>query len=374
LIGRKPDRALLAASGHSKTGIPCCGKRKPMLIEALRWWTERMAELIPVRLFRRDAGGADALIIEAGHGQAAPATVLLRRNRLEIPLGRVEQAAPDRQALRAVLDRHAKHRTVLLRPPQGALLEKQLTLPRAAERDIGRVIRYEMNRMTPFDADDVFWTWTVMQQDRSRGHVHVRLSLVPRAGLMPLLTALSQLGLSPTALEAAVAGGPPRRIPMHQETDRPGWRRRATPWLAGVCGALAALAAVLPFVLQSLALAALENRIAAMQPRVAEVQELRRRIAGANGGQDAIADAHLRFGTPLEVLSALTQLLPDDTSLNDLALRQRRLTITGQSAAAPKLIAGLASDPMFHNPGFSAPVTRNEAGRDVFSISVDVGP
>jgi general secretion pathway protein L len=112
-----------------------------------------------------------------------------------------------------------------------------------------------------------------------------------------------------------------------------------------------------------------------LQPRVSEVQALRQRISAENAAGDAIAEARLKTGNALEVLAALTELLPDDTFLNDLTLRQRRLTVTGQSAAAPKLIATLAGDDLVRNPGFGAPVTRNEAAkRDVFSIQADVGP
>ena len=71
----------------------------------------------------------------------------------------------------------------------------------------------------------------------------------------------------------------------------------------------------------------------------------------------------------------MTELLPDDTFLSDLSLRQRRLTIGGQSAAAAKLIPGLAADPMFRNPGFTAPVTRSDQlKKDVFSLRAEVAP
>jgi general secretion pathway protein L len=346
-----------------------------MLIEALHWWAARMADLAPSGLARRQSVWANAVIVAAGEMAGSPATLLLRRNRQEMPLGHLVPATTTPEALRAMLNGHARDHAVLLRPPRGALLEKQLVLPIAAERGLGRVIGYEMNQVTPFEQDDVFWTWTVVQHDRARGRLHVRLSLVPKSGLAALLAALERAGLAPAALEAASAAGPPRVIPLQQETQRLAWRRRARGFLAAGCGALALVAVALPFLLQSLAMSAVTDRIDAVRPQVAEVQALRKRIAAASAGQDAIAAEGLRLGNALEVLAAVTQLLPDDTFLNDLALRERQLTITGQSAAAPKLIAGFASDPRFQNPGFTAPVTRNVAGgRDVFSVSAKVGP
>jgi general secretion pathway protein L len=345
-------------------------KVAPMLIEALSWWTERMTELVPARLMRRDAAWTNAIVIAAGTPPAGTATIFLRRDRQDV---RLDEFVPG--AARPVLDGPKGHSTVVLRVPRGALLEKQIELPMAAERELHRVVGYEMNRLTPFEPDDVFWTWAVTRHDRARGRLQIRLSLVPKAPLLPLLTALEDAGLSPAAVEATAATGPPRTIPLQQEIDRLAWQRRATAWLAGACGIIAVAVIVLPFMLQSIALGAVVDRIAAVQPQVREVQALRQRIAGETAGRDAIAGERRRLGNTLEVLAAITRLLPDDTFLNDLSLRQRRLTISGQSAAAPKLIAGLASDPLFQNPGFAAPVTRNAAaGRDVFSINASVGP
>ena len=81
------------------------------------------------------------------------------------------------------------------------------------------------------------------------------------------------------------------------------------------------------------------------------------------------------MGDPLRVLADLTDILPDDTSLIELSLRDRALSIAGQSAAAARLIPALAADPAIRNPAFAAPVTRNElSGIEDFSIRAEVAP
>ncbi|HYZ64615.1 MAG TPA: PilN domain-containing protein, partial [Acetobacteraceae bacterium] len=65
--------------------------------------------------------------------------------------------------------------------------------------------------------------------------------------------------------------------------------------------------------------------------------------------------------------------LPDDTYLYELSLRDRVLTVSGQSAAAARLIPLLAADPAVRNPAFAAPVTRNETtGAESFSIRAEI--
>ena len=163
---------------------------------------------------------------------------------------------------------------MLLRPPRGALLEKLLVLPIAAERELQRVISYEMNRVTPFEVGEVFWAGAVLRHDRPAGRLHVRLSLVLKADLEPLLAALVWAGLSPTFLEALPTTGPARLIPLQHETIRLARQRRVTAYLASGCTVLAVIAIILPFLLQSLSLGDTEDRIAAVQPQVTEVQAL----------------------------------------------------------------------------------------------------
>jgi general secretion pathway protein L len=78
---------------------------------------------------------------------------------------------------------------------------------------------------------------------------------------------------------------------------------------------------------------------------------------------------------PLEALALVTRLLPDDTYLTGFEVRQRKVTLSGHSGGAARLIRALAGDGRFRNPGFAAPVTRVEALKaDVFMIVTEIGP
>ena len=74
-------------------------------------------------------------------------------------------------------------------------------------------------------------------------------------------------------------------------------------------------------------------------------------------------------------MAATTRILPDDTYLTEMEVRQRKVTLSGRSAGAARLIGALAADAEFRNPGFSAPVTRLEALRaELFTINAEVRP
>jgi len=262
----------------------------------------------------------------------------------------------------------------VLRLPPELVLEQQATLPIAAERDPERVLQYEMDRITPFGADELFWAWAVERRDRAQGRLHLRLSLVPKARLVPVLDALRQAGVGPTMIETLVPGGAARRITLDRVQPGP-WRRRGLAIAGTICAVLAVAAVAVPFWVQSVRSAEVERQIAELRPKVDLAETLRRRILSSAAGTDVFAEQRGRVGDVLQMLATLTDLLPDDTFLNELTFRARVVTISGQSAGAARLIAALAAEPSIRNPAFAAPVTRNEGTRgEGFSIRAEVVP
>jgi general secretion pathway protein L len=180
--------------------------------------------------------------------------------------------------------------------------------------------------------------------------------------------------LRPAVIEAVRPIGPPCRIALaHEATRAQRLRRAGLVAAAGACAALALTAILVPLVRQSIALADTDTQIAALQPRVTEAETLRNRIAARTSGADVIAAESARLGSALQAIAALTDILPDDTYLTTLSMRQRQLTLNGSSAAAAKLIGALSADPLMRNPTFAAPVTRSENGKsDLFSIRAEL--
>ncbi|MCQ8239511.1 PilN domain-containing protein [Rhizosaccharibacter radicis] len=374
------------------------------LHDVLSWWRMRMLELLPRRFAPPDPSVAPALLVVPENGRLL---LLRRRNGAEQPAGEVDAAdgasfetrgedgrgiapgiapgvAPGAALGIGEGRRTNRREAVLLRLPPGAVLVRPVTLPLAAEGALDGVLRFEMDRLTPFNADDVLFGWRDLRRDREAGRLLLTLLLVPRAPLAPTLAALDAAGLSPDALEAPLPGLPaPVRIPLRdrERRGRPG-RMRTLLILAVVL--LAVAIAALPFLWQGRRLAALDEERGALRPAVAEAQLLRARIAGSGAGAAAVAAERNRLGDALAVLAATTRVLPDDTFLSDLTLRDGTLTISGQSSTGPdpngggrgaaQLIPAMSGDPNFSNPSFAAPVTRMDNNNsELFSIRAGVG-
>ena len=186
---------------------------------------------------------------------------------------------------------------------------------------------------------------------------------MPRAPVAALLDWLARQKLAPGWIEHAQG-----RIPLNTAAPRP--RRQAA--LTALCLGLALACLAVPFIRQQIALNQAAALVAERAPAAHVAQHLRAQLEEAASGRAAIAAAR-RQGDALQILAALTQALPDDTWLADLALKPGNLTMDGQSADAAKLIALLAAVPGLQDPSFTAPVTRTNDGKaDLFSLRVGV--
>jgi general secretion pathway protein L len=345
-----------------------------MLAEFALWWVSQMRSLAPGFLApsgRRE----DALIIAfdgpaTGFEKQLSGTLVLRREGRESGLRALDLTRPLPSGL-------APHLATGLRLPRGAMLCHDVVLPLAAARDLPAVLGFEMDRLTPFSADEVYWSVSGLTFDRARAKLSLTLSIVLRAQVDALRTALARINVAPSFVEADIQAGfkagsraETGRISLTTPGRQPGQRLRQS--LLVLCGVLALACLVTPFLRQQIALDAATQDIAAALPAANRAQALRQQLTAAAQGRTAIAQAR-HAGDALQVLATLTAALPDGTWLSDLTLKSGDLTFDGQSSNAAQLITLLSAVPGLRAPSFTAPVTRTADGKaDLFSMHVTV--
>lgn len=329
-----------------------------MFAEFALWWISQMRALAP-GLLAPSGRKADALIIALDSLTDQPhGTLLLRREGREHHLRTLDMAQPVPASL-------APHLPTALRLPHGAVLHRNVVLPLAAARELTAVLGFEMDRLTPFTADELYWSISNLTFDRARAKLSLTLSIVLRAQVDALRAALARINVAPSFIEAESG-----RINLGLPGPQPGRRRRMG--LSALCGILALACLATPFLRQQMALNAAAQKIAAAMPAAGKAQALRQQLTAAAQGRAAIAQAR-HAGDALQVLATLTAALPDDTWLSDLTLKLGDLTFDGQSGNAARLINLLSAVPGLRAPSFTAPVTRTADGKaDLFSMHVTV--
>ncbi|MEM6422807.1 MAG: PilN domain-containing protein, partial [Pseudomonadota bacterium] len=103
-----------------------------------------------------------------------------------------------------------------------------------------------------------------------------------------------------------------------------------------------------------------------------EARQIARSIEGAAGGGTNAAfaahQAHAVAPAPGTVVTAMTEVLPDDTYLDRLTIEGERIQAVGLSTQATALVGLLDADPRFAEPRYAAPITQTGTGEARFLI------
>lgn len=342
-----------------------------MLRDFFTWWLAQLAELLPRRLRRSAPSAADATVITPVDAAMSAIVVGLRRGGRETPLGQFRNGTSELADLP-----RSPGKPAVLRLAEADVLAKTLALPLAAERELDQALLFEMDRETPFSPDELYWNHRIEAVDRQNARLSVRLVLTPRAYLAPLLEPLGHAGVNP--VRAEIANGPDAGFWLPLNGDRHSVDRGRGLMLKplAICCALLALATIVtPFVRQSMTMAKLDHLLASGRAAASEADRLHGEINRLASSADLITKEREKAGQPLAVLAATTRVLPDDSYLTEMQLQQRKLTLSGRSGAAARLIGAMAANGEFRNPTFAAPVTRIEALRqEIFTIVTEVAP
>lgn len=344
------------------------------------WWLGELLGLVPEAWRQRLGQRGALLLIEldgsqcrlrfGGYGN----TEVLA----SAPLG-IDDELPEMLAA-PLRHRSGKAAKVLLRLPADCGLHKVIGLPAAAEATLGNVLRFEMDRHTPFNSEQVYFGYRVLKREADQQRLLVELQLVPRSYLDPLLQRLAALEVRPSrvALGEASDGGQPELWIDLRQPGVPGARgawgnRRLLLWSLLLLGLAALL--LLPLQQREHAAERLQQELAqprALAERAAQVQQ---QLQQLEAGRDYLAQQQVRASAMLELLEELTRLLPDHTWLTRFEVGPERVRLEGESSEASSLIGLLEGSQRLHNVSFASPITSNpRTQRDRFSLLAERQP
>jgi general secretion pathway protein L len=127
-----------------------------------RWWVGELSQMMPERI--SSGSRVPLLALEGGD------IVLVEPRSAAGPEARVAaatlEATAARTALRQMLERAGETRMrARLRLPREAALVRRVTMPAATEENLPQVVAFEMDRLTPFRAEDVYFDQRVVSRD-----------------------------------------------------------------------------------------------------------------------------------------------------------------------------------------------------------------
>jgi general secretion pathway protein L len=275
-------------------------------------------------------------------------------------------------SLQAILAgvRDKGHRAVVRLSPT-SVLTRQVVFPAQVRENLAQVLAYEIDRLTPFQAEQVYFDFRAAEDPAAGGKIEVDLALCRRDLVREWLQQLRDAGMPADQLTWEGAWPNANLLPAQERPHRGSGILSPTKILLLLVLLLAAVVLATP-IWQKRQIR--EDRVAeveALKVRAEKVYELRTALERARQGSVAVLQAKWEQPRMIDLLLELTQRLPDDTWIQNLDYRDGEIQLRGESAQATALIVLLDQAPGISEVTFRSPVVQVAgSGRERFHISL----
>jgi len=338
-----------------------------------RWWAEELRNAMPAKLRARMQYARRKLLMEVGDGEVGlsidDADSIQSLDSLSID----QDAQIQQQRVRELLQQHELtevSRDLLL--SEEVVLRTEVVMPLAAEANLRQALAYEMDRHTPFEAEEVFYQWRILSRDREAGQLHFELYVTPREPIEAHIELLTRLGLAPTGVDVAGDDGPLgiNLLPV-------GLRYHMVKQQVRVNLIIGAATVFLLILVMTQSLWLREHQIQVVQEAIEDVraeaqavQQIRKQIDDATEAAGFLQTRKIENGYKVKMLAELTRILPDDTFLDRLSLHAETAQMQGKSSNAQSLIELINDSPFFENASFRGPTRLDSrSGKEIFDLS-----
>ena len=343
------------------------------------WWGGELAALLPARARAVLAERSDALLLDV---DARELVVWRQGAQGCAELGRIslEQPAEEQKAafarLRGALEDPDLRRYYCIGAAR--TLRRNVSLPMAAADNLRQVLAFEMDRQTPFKAEQVYFDYRIADHAAAERNLHVQMTVVPRAQLDAELAAIAacEPALDGVDCWTDVRGGARaglNLLSVERRFKRKNLRLRLNLALAGAALVLLVTCMLLWLGNRQAALDAMQADVQKAANDAKQVSQLRKTL------QDTIDSANFlsrkKHDTPLmvDLLDDLTKRLLDDTYLERLNVDEKnKIELQGLSDDASKLIGLLNQSELLANPSVQGTIQPDpRTKKDRFNITLD---
>jgi general secretion pathway protein L len=266
-----------------------------------------------------------------------------------------------------------KTRPVALVVGEANGLRRKVELPIAVEARLSQVLAYELDRLTPLRADELYYDFRLLSRNAARGTCVVELVAAPKKRVDDMIASAKAMGAEVTRLVLAPndvdEGIDLLRVSRRgTETSDEGGKRWITPMLAAICALLALALVVYPIFKkrqQVIALLPIEGNARAEAEAASIVQrQLEKQVTEYN---------HLlkrKHASPIavQVLEDLSKRLPEDTWAQTFEIKTianapagehpREVIVQGETGSGAKLLQMTQESTLLKDPVLKAAMTR----------------
>ena len=363
------------------------------------WWTGQLNALVPARpraaLARRRM--RPVLVFDGNQatlwkpGLEGERTVMMAASTIALDVDPAAVISAGRAAMASlalgVYGGVAVAPKLVLSVPPREVLRKTLTLPAAVEPNLRQALSYDLDRHTPFKADELYFDAVVSGRNPAKKEIRVDLVSCRKAVVDGALRHLTAWGVTAVA---AVPEPPPTAsqsrlnlLPHEARSSRVVWRCWQF-WLPLALVASVALAAVAIPLWQKRDYAIALNTLAAEARGQAAVSDaLRTELETRVGDYNFALERKYAFPSAFRVVDEVSRVLPDDTWLTQFEMKsiakgkdtQREILVRGETANAGRLVQLFEESPLFAQTAPRSPTTKIQPGPgEIFDLGAQLKP
>jgi general secretion pathway protein L len=341
-----------------------------------RWWTGELRALLPQNLRRAGLNRQRTLVLLPGREIFE---VALQQGGRTRHLGHCPLPGADAVVtgamLRDLLHHHnGRYDRVTLRIPAECGLHRSLRLPYADRARAEGVLAHDLDRLTPFSEDEIYYAIREARADRIHDRVDLELILARQCDVAPGMAAAAVAGLEVDCVE--IAGQPDvNLLPAHIRPGRGAGVRRATVSFAAASIVLASALVYWPLYQLNLHLNDVDKALASAQRMSAEVNDLNGVLEALDARRESVLQRRQSSRYATEILSAVTEALPNHSFLLDYTYSGDAIDLLGYAGETAELIGRLEAVEALQNVRFAAPVTVDTPiGRERYRLAAEVIP
>lgn len=330
----------------------------------MHWWKEGLLLNIPKNMRARMMSSTSRYVLAVDKSKA---DLILEKEASQETLFELnEQDDELRHGLRTV-DR-SKKRPFILRIPSSWALVKKVALPAAAKNNLNQVLGFEMDRLTPFSADDVYYDCRAISKANDAGQILVEFVVVPRVKIDHWLSRLKENACFPSAVEVTGSWAGVNLLPLAQrpKADRGDMAAKILLFLVFIV--LLAAVLITPLWQQREIALGLKGKVDKLKSRSDSVLVLREEVEQGRKTLQAVVKKREALPPTLDVIKDLTELLPDHTWVQQLDMKKDTVEVRGMSDGADTLIKLIEDSMAFENVRFRSPVVQQQ-GKERFHLS-----
>lgn len=336
------------------------------------WWTEELTSFLPMPI-KQILFNSNKLILEID-GNFVDLHKVTGNNQTHIVRAPITELT-SKQVEDVVKDTDVTERILTI--PNHQVLEKNVSFPMPAEENIREVLSYEMDRLTPFTASQVYYDYFLISRNKQKNLIDLKLVVVPKDRVDGLLQTLNQIGFMPHVV--SVHGGDFDKysqinlLPIEKRAKKINALKIVNYTLTGVLILLLLVSLLLPVWSKVKYIENLEPELNVYSKSAESITILRKQVDKAEEEALFLVDKKNASILILQIIDELTQIIPDDTWVNQVDVSDSEVHIYGESISSASLLPIIEASKIFSNAQFRSPVTQNRQNNtERFHLSAQI--